>query len=201
VLSNEDCNKIFAACTINKKARKKRFHHVAAKEGFEACRRTIETRMRQMNLRRCKSTKKIGLTDIQRAQRYEIALSRKDWGYAEWSKVVFSDEASILVGEHRGVQNLSRTPDERYHPDVIERRYNNYSEAMFWGCFSYDYKGPCHIYYKEIAEQKLIYEEQMEKNNDKEIETEARAEFDRIQAKKEEEWRLKGRKKPGKPAS
>ena len=91
------------------------------------------------------------LTDIQRAQRYEIALSRKDWGYAEWSKVVFSDEASILVGEHRGLQNLSRTPDERYHPDVIERRYNNYSEAMFWGCFSYDYKGPCHNYYKETS--------------------------------------------------
>jgi hypothetical protein len=157
--------------------------------------------MRAMNLRRCKPTKKLGLTDIQRAQRYEIALSRKDWGYAEWSKVVFSDEASILVGEHRGLQNLSRTPDERYHPDVIERRYNNYSEAMFWGCFSYDYKGPCYIYYKETEEQKIFYEEKMQQNNDEEIEAEARAEFNRIQAEKEEKWRLKGRKQPGKPAS
>ena len=201
VLSESDCNEIYAACTASKKARRKQQHHVALEEGFEACRRTIETRMRAMNLRRCKPTKKLGLTDIQRAQRYEIALSRKDWGYAEWSKVVFSDEASILVGEHRGLQNLSRTPDERYHPDVIERRYNNYSEAMFWGCFSYDYKGPCHIYYKETEEQKIFYEEKMQQNNDEEIEAEMRAEFDRIQAEKEEEWRLKGKKKPGKPAS
>jgi hypothetical protein len=99
-LNELECNAIFAACTASKKARKKRQHHIALEEGFEACRRTIETRMRAMNLQRCKPTKKLGLTDIQRAQRYEIALSRKDWGYAEWSKVVFSDEASILVGEH-----------------------------------------------------------------------------------------------------
>jgi hypothetical protein len=72
---------------------------------------------------------------------------------------------------------------------------------MFWGCFSYDYKGPCYIYYKETEEQKIFYKEKMQQNNDKEIEAEARAEFDRIQAEKEEEWRLKGRKKPRKPAS
>jgi hypothetical protein len=36
-----------------------------------------------MNLRRCKPTKKLGLTDIQQAQQYKIALSRKDWGYTE----------------------------------------------------------------------------------------------------------------------
>ena len=40
-----------------------------------------------------------------------------------------------------------------------------------------------------------------QQNNDEEVEAEARAEFDRIQAEKEEEWRLKGKKKPGKPAS
>jgi hypothetical protein len=84
-----------------------------------------------MNLYQNKPIKKLALTPIQRAQRYKIALSRKDWGYKEWSKVVFSDEASILIGEHRGSQNLSQTPNERFHDDIIERRYNNYSEAMF----------------------------------------------------------------------
>jgi hypothetical protein len=50
---------------------------------------------------------------------------------------VFSDEAAILVREDRGLQRISQTPKERFHPDVIEVRYNNYSEAMFLGCFSY----------------------------------------------------------------
>jgi hypothetical protein len=47
---------------------------------------------------------------------------------------VFSDKAAILVGEHRGYQRVSRTPEERFHPDVIEVRYNNHSEAMLL-CF------------------------------------------------------------------
>ena len=62
---------------------------------------------------------------------------------------MFLDEAAILVREHRSFQRVSRTLEERFHPNVIEVRYNNYSEAMFWGCFSYDHKGLYHIYIEE----------------------------------------------------
>ena len=103
VLSVDNVTEIFKACTLNKKNRKKQQHHVAAEEGFTACRRTIETRLRVQNLYRLKPTKKLALTDIQKAQRYEIALSRKNWEHKEWSKVIFSDEAAVLVGEHRGL--------------------------------------------------------------------------------------------------
>jgi hypothetical protein len=37
VLSDEDCDKIFVAYIVDKKARKKRFHHVSLEEGFKAC--------------------------------------------------------------------------------------------------------------------------------------------------------------------
>jgi hypothetical protein len=94
-----------------------------------------------------------------------------------------------------GVQYLSR--DE----DVIEKRYNNYSEAMFWGCFSYNSKGPCHVYYKETPEQKLHYEELMGKLNEEEIEAEGREQFALEQAELAEKWKEKGRKKPGKAAT
>ena len=120
-LLEEDIQLIFEACTANKKARAKRQHHVAYELGFNQSRWTIEKRMREHGLFRVNSTKKLGLTDIQRAERYEIALSRKDWGYAEWSKVIFSDEASILVGEKRGQQKISYTVDKRYDKDCIDR--------------------------------------------------------------------------------
>lgn len=68
--------------------------------------------------------------------------------------------------------------EERYHPDCIERRYNNYSEAMFWACFTYDHKGPCHIYYPETPEQRAENEERMEQLNEEEIIEECRAEFE-----------------------
>jgi hypothetical protein len=40
---------------------------------------------------------------------------------------------------------------------------------MFWRCFTYDFKGPCHVYLKETEEQREEYKERIEKLNDKEI--------------------------------
>jgi hypothetical protein len=36
---------------------------------------------------------------------------------------------------------------------------------MFWGCFSYDKKGPCHIYMPETAQDKRLTEKKIEKLN------------------------------------
>jgi hypothetical protein len=98
-------------------------------------------------------------------------LLRKDWGIEEWRKIIFLDKASIIVLGKRGQQNISRIvgDEERYHPDCIKRRYNNYSEAMFWGCFTYDCKGPCYVSLKETEEQREEYEERIETLNEEEI--------------------------------
>lgn len=106
-------------------------------------------------------------------------MLRKDWGIEEWRKVIFSDEASIIVSAKRSIQNISRLigDEERYHPDYIKRRYNNYSEAMFWGCFTYDCKGPYHIYYKETEEQKEVNKAEIERINEEEMEAKCRTAF------------------------
>jgi hypothetical protein len=44
---------------------------------------------------------------------------------------------------------------------------------MFWACFTYDFKGPCHIYYKETEEQKEEFVAKMDKLNEEEVEEEA----------------------------
>ena len=133
-ITDKEVIKLMEACTLNKIQRKKLWHIVAKEEGFfDLHCRTIEKKLRARGLCRAKSTKKPGLTDIQRAQRYEVALSRKDWGIEEWRKVIFSNEASIIVSVKRSIQNILRLigDEERYYPDYIKRRYNNYLEAMF----------------------------------------------------------------------
>lgn len=129
-------------------------------------------------------------------------MSRKDWGLEEWRKVIFSDEASIVVSARRGMQNVSRVlGEDRYYLDCIERRYNNYTEAMFWGCFTYDCKGPCYIYHKETEEQKEANEAEMDRINEEEVEAECRAAFDAQEREKERKWDKKGQKWPKKRAS
>jgi hypothetical protein len=46
--------------------------------------------------------------------------------------------------------------------EVTRKRWKGYSEFMFWGCFSYDHKGPCHIWKPETAAEKAQALEEIE---------------------------------------
>jgi DDE superfamily endonuclease len=169
---------------------------VAHELGLHASKSTVGKAALLLNYHRCKPTKKLDLTDIQMAQRYEIALSRKDWTLADWKRVIFSDEAAILVGEHRGPNKLSRKPWERYDEDCIEVRYNNYSESMFWGCFSYDFKGPCHMYSKETTKDKKRRKQVIDQHNALQMPAIREEWYQKLQL---EQWREEttGKKKKG----
>jgi hypothetical protein len=160
---------------------------------------TIRREARALGIHRVKPTKKLSLTPIQEAIRYELALSRKDWTIDDWKRVTFSDEASILVGEHRGRHLISRKVDERYNKDCIEVRYNSYSEAMFWGCFSYDFKGPCHVYLKETAAQTQHYQKIIDDHNALQLPI-ILMQWRAKEALKLLKWSDFKRKPPGKPA-
>jgi hypothetical protein len=93
------------------------------------------------------------------------------------------------------MQNVSRVlGEDRYYPDYIKRWYNNYTEAIFWGSFIYNFKGLCHIYYKETEEQKESNEAEIDRINEEEVEVECRVAFDAQEREKERKWDEKGQK-------
>ena len=65
---------------------------------------------------------------------------------------------------------------------------------MFQGCFTYDYKKPCYIYYPKTAEQKEHYQEQIDKLNKNKVEEECRLAFDKQEKEKEEQQTRQGKK-------
>jgi hypothetical protein len=56
---------------------------------------------------------------------------------------------------------------------------------MFWSCFTYNHKGPCHIYYPETLEQKAKNKEEIKQLNKEEIMAEARDTFNTREREKE----------------
>lgn len=86
--------------------------------------------------------------------RYQFALAHQHWTLEDWKNVIFSDETSVLLGQRRGRIRVWRDAKERYHPDVIRGRWKGFSEFMFWGSFSYDHKGPCHVWRVETPAEK-----------------------------------------------
>jgi hypothetical protein len=86
--------------------------------------------------------------------RLQFALRYQYWTLEDWKNVIWSDETSVLLGHRRGSYKVWRRPWEITVRSCIRERWKGFSEFMFWGCFTYDYKGPCHIWKRETADEK-----------------------------------------------
>ena len=49
--------------------------------------------------------------------------------------------------------------------EAVRERQKEYSEFMFWGCFTYDKKGPCHIWTPETKQEKEEAQKAIESMN------------------------------------
>jgi transposase len=123
-------------------------------EGFNISAITIWRILRTAGFRKTKPTRKPGLTKKMRQERLQWCLEHKDWTLEDWKLVIWSDETSVILLHRRGGYRIWRTKDEAFVRSCIRERWKGSSEFMFWGCFSYDQKGPCHCWLPETAQEK-----------------------------------------------
>ena len=112
-----------------------------------------------------KPTVKPGLTARMRKERLEWCLAHAHWTLEDWKKVIWTDETSVQLGGRRGKRRIWRTVEERDHLDCIVYRYKGFKEFMWWSCFSYDRKGPYHIWETQTATEKATMEEDLAQRN------------------------------------
>ena len=138
---------------------------------------TVLRVLRSKKYRNVKPTEKPGLTAAMREARLQFALRYKDWTLEQWKDVIWTDETSVCLGARRGKKRVWRTSKEKYKESCIRTRYKGFSEFMFWGCFSYDKKGPMHIWKNETKQEKAIAEREIDQIN-KRLEPIKRAEWE-----------------------
>lgn len=113
---------------------------------------TVQRIFKRQGIHKLKPTCKSGLTAAMKAARLKFCQDHKDWtleDWKDWKNVTWTDETSVCLGHRRGSVRVWRTKQDRYDPTVVRPRWHGASEFMFWGCFSYDKKGPCHIWKPE----------------------------------------------------
>jgi len=115
---------------------------------------TVWRILRAAGFKKTKPTRKPGLTEEMKKARLDFALRHEHWTLEDWKNVIFSDETSVVLNHRRGGYRVWRKSDERLVKSCIRERWKGYSEFMFWGCFSYNKKGPCHVWRPETAKQK-----------------------------------------------
>ena len=136
-----------------------------SQEGIEISSSTVQTILRKAGLRKTKPTRKPGLTKKMRAERLAWCLAHEHWTLDDWKNVIFSDETSVILLHRRGGYRVWRSKDEAFLRLCIRERWKGSSEFMFWGCFTYDKKGPCHCWCPETAIQKREAEQEIEALN------------------------------------
>src|SRR5450432_4648176 len=96
-----------------------------------------------------------------KARRYKWCLDHKDW-----KNVIWTDETSVKLGGVRGARRVWRKPNEAFHLHIITRRWKGFSEFMWWSCFSYDKKGPYHIWELETKEEREACKKDLERSEE-----------------------------------
>jgi hypothetical protein len=89
-----------------------------------------------------------------RKERLDWCLEHKDWTLEDWKNVIWTDETAIVLLHRRGGYRVWRKVDEAVVKSCIRERWKGYSEFMFWGCFTYEKKGPCHCWTPETKQEK-----------------------------------------------
>jgi transposase len=126
----------------------------SAKLGVPLSPSTVYRILKKAGYTKTKPTRKPGLSSAMRKKRMAFAKDHEDWTLDDWRNVIWSDETSVLLGHRRGGIRVWRRPDEAYEKSVIRERWKGFMEFMFWGCFTYDRKGPCHVWKRETSQQK-----------------------------------------------
>ena len=185
--------KILNSVRKDRAGREKSTEYLAYEAGISrsSCHRVLK----RHGFNKVKPTVKPGLSDKAKQKRLEFCLRHQHWTLEDWKNVIWSDETSVVLGHRRGGQRLWRTPSEATDPTCIRRRWKGAHEFMFWGCFSYGKKGPCHIYLPESAADRKKAEETIKELNEQR-EKIAEAAFNEQLSKMES---LKPRKRGRKP--
>ncbi|KAF2175972.1 hypothetical protein K469DRAFT_682845 [Zopfia rhizophila CBS 207.26] len=96
------------------------------------------------------------LTEWDKDRRFEWAKAHNPDKYDlydnrgfNFRRATYPDETPAKTGAQRGTKGAQFRDEEEYHHDVKRNRTIKSSETRFDGCFTYGFKGPCHVYSRE----------------------------------------------------
>jgi len=164
-VNENNIRQVIEIVTKDRNGREKSAEVIAAELDAPISRASVCRIMRKAGFKKVKKTTKPGLNTAQKASRLAFCRKYQDWTLADWKKVIWSDETFVVISARRGSYKIWRRSDEGLIEEVTRKRWKGYMEFMFWGCFSYDRKGPCHIWQPETEKEKTEAMEEINQSN------------------------------------
>jgi len=133
--------------------------------GNRICAKTIWTILQEAGLSKTKPMRKPGLSEAMRTACLKWCLAYQHWSLKDWKNVIWSDKTLVVLCIRRGGYWVWRRSDEKVLKLTIRERWKGYSEFMFWACFSYREKGPCHVWRAETPSERIAAQEALDTLN------------------------------------
>ena len=106
-------------------------------QGTVVSTRKVQRELKRIGFKAKKKIKKPLLTPKHRKQRLEFAKKYENWTFAEWSKVIWTDESKINLIGSDGIRYVWKKAGEGISDrDFIPTVKYGGGKLLFWGCFS-----------------------------------------------------------------
>jgi hypothetical protein len=174
--------RLIATVTRDRYGREKNLETLGLDCGMSAM--TVWRLLKKSGFKKCKPSRKPGLTSAMKKARIEFCRSVAHWTLEDWKKVIWTDETSVVMGLRRGGVRIWRRTWERFTKSCVRARWKGCSEFMWWSSFSWYTKGPYHIWKTETAKEKKKAEKAIARLN-KEREPEDKRRWEAGQAIKQ----------------
>lgn len=100
--------------------------------------KTIKRRLKENGFYRGVYRKKVVIKSVNRKKRLSWCREKRWWTVRnQWSKVIFSDESQICVGENNRVY-VWKKAGEGWRPDLATRQNGRKFSVMVWGCLCFN---------------------------------------------------------------
>ena len=129
-----------------------------------ASRETVRSRLAEFELESHVAAEKPLLTNAHKQARLEWCKEHRDWTFAKWADVIFSDESNFKVINRKTRPTVWRFCDEKYAENmVMPRKQGGGGSVGIWGCIGELGVGHCMVYpgcmnqwrYLEVLENQL----------------------------------------------
>lgn len=149
ILRTPQRDRLVEVATESAYNRRRPLTEIAELAGIKACNSTLRTTFARLGYHRRIARIKPFLTQLAKDKRLAWALEHAHWTVEDWSRVIWTDECALKVGEVSGNIWVTRRPDEEYHEDCLQPKFRKRPTVMIWGCMIGEELGPMVIWKKE----------------------------------------------------
>jgi transposase len=106
--------------------------------------RTIQRTIHaKLDMSSCMACKKPYLDPKHRLERKKWAQEKLGWDMTNWSRVIWTDEATVEIGKESRAIRVWRRAGERYKESCLAPTFKSGRQSlMVWGCMAYGRLGP-----------------------------------------------------------